>query len=256
MFNQFSETSTGGAFTFMTGIGGFLQEFLYGYSGMRFGTGSVTLAPSLTGQLRGVVLHDVAWQGRTFTVTIGPRSTTVTLDSGPPLPLSTQAGRRVVQAGHPVTVTTARPDLTQTRDRVRCGAARATSAAPGAPALAAVDGSAATDWEPTALPATLTVPVRGRHKLRRVVLVWGRQWPTQPHPNIHPPAHPVIVRRATRYTVAVSTSGRRWRRLALVEFRHGITDTVALPGDPSPVHSRPDPGSRRQGDAACSRSCG
>ncbi len=229
VFNQFSETNTGGAFTFMTGIGGFLQEFLYGYSGMRFGTGSVTLKPSLTSQLPGLVLHDVAWQGRTFTVSIGPRSTTVTLNSGPPLPLSTQAGRRVVQAGHPVTVTTARPDLSQTRDLVRCGAARASSAAPGAPALAAIDGSTATDWEPTALPATLTVPVRGHHKLRRVVLVWGRQWPKQPHPNIHPPAHPVLDRRATRYTVAVSNSGRRWRRLALVEFRHGITDTVALP---------------------------
>ena len=31
VFHQFSETRTGGAFTFMTGIGGFLQEFLYGY---------------------------------------------------------------------------------------------------------------------------------------------------------------------------------------------------------------------------------
>ena len=28
VFNQFSETKYGGAFTFMTGIGGFLQEFL------------------------------------------------------------------------------------------------------------------------------------------------------------------------------------------------------------------------------------
>ena len=37
VFHQFSETQTGGAFTFMTGIGGFLQEFLYGYSGMRWG---------------------------------------------------------------------------------------------------------------------------------------------------------------------------------------------------------------------------
>ena len=41
VFSQFSETKTGGAFTFMTGIGGFLQEFLYGYSGMRWGADSV-----------------------------------------------------------------------------------------------------------------------------------------------------------------------------------------------------------------------
>ena len=36
VFDQFSETRHGGAFTFMTGIGGFLQEFLYGYSGLRW----------------------------------------------------------------------------------------------------------------------------------------------------------------------------------------------------------------------------
>ena len=57
VFDQFSETRDGGAFTFMTGIGGFLQEFLYGYSGLRLGTGSVGLAPSLTAQLSGIVLH-------------------------------------------------------------------------------------------------------------------------------------------------------------------------------------------------------
>ena len=45
VFDQFSETETGGAFTFMTGIGGFLQEFLYGYSGMRWNTGTVALSP-------------------------------------------------------------------------------------------------------------------------------------------------------------------------------------------------------------------
>ncbi len=50
-FDQFSETKGGGAFTFMTGIGGFLQEFLYGYSGLRLNADGVQLSPSLTGQL-------------------------------------------------------------------------------------------------------------------------------------------------------------------------------------------------------------
>ena len=62
-FDQFSETKTGGAFTFMTGIGGFLQEFLYGYSGIRWGTSAVTLAPSLNAQLSGVTLHNLRWRG-------------------------------------------------------------------------------------------------------------------------------------------------------------------------------------------------
>jgi len=74
-FDQFSETKTGGAFTFMTGIGGFLQEFLYGYSGLRWGTGAVTLAPSLNAQLRGVTLRNLRWHGRTFTVAVGDHTT-------------------------------------------------------------------------------------------------------------------------------------------------------------------------------------
>ena len=45
VFDQFSETKTGGAFTFMTGIGGFLQEFLYGYSGLRWESGDVRAGP-------------------------------------------------------------------------------------------------------------------------------------------------------------------------------------------------------------------
>ena len=45
VFDQFSETRTGGAFTFMTGIGGFLQEFLYGYSGMRWRGAAASSSP-------------------------------------------------------------------------------------------------------------------------------------------------------------------------------------------------------------------
>lgn len=63
VFDQFSETKTGGAFTFMTGIGGFLQEFIYGYSGLRFTPTDVQLSPSLTAQLPGVVLHGLACTG-------------------------------------------------------------------------------------------------------------------------------------------------------------------------------------------------
>ncbi len=229
VFDQFSETSTGGAFTFMTGIGGFLQEFLYGYPGLRFGSSSVRLAPSLTGQLGGVVLHDISWHGRRFTVRIGRVKTTVTLDSGGTLPISTPLGRKLVRAGRPLSFATARPDLKRTPDLVRCGAAAASSSRPGAPALAAVDGSAATDWEPVSLPATLTAPIHGLRGLGKVVVTWGRQWPAAPKPNVKPPPGPVQNRRATRYSLLVSADGRHWRQVAAIVARAGTTDTVALP---------------------------
>jgi len=228
VFHQFSETSTGGAFTFMTGIGGFLQEFLYGYSGMRFGTDSVALAPSLTAQLQGVVLNNVVWHGRKFTVTINRRSTTVTLTGGGPLTITTPLGRRVVRRGHPLTLLTARPDLTATNDRLSCAPTHASSSAPGAPSLAAVDGSTATDWSPVSLPATLTATVRGSKPVRRAVVTWGRQWPAVLTPNVKPAPGPVIVRRATSYSLLVSTDGSHWRVLTTVTGRTGTTDTLTF----------------------------
>jgi trehalose/maltose hydrolase-like predicted phosphorylase len=218
-FDQFSETRTGGAFTFMTGIGGFLQEFLYGYSGLRWESNAVALDPSLTSQLPGVVLHQLHWRGRTFDVKVGQRQTTVTLESGAPLPVKTGGQIHKVRAGAPLTIPTRRPDLTPTTNSLRCQAAKATSAHAGAPALAAVDGSPATDWEPTSLPAKLTVPLPSSHRLDGATLRWGQTWPPAPKPNVHPPAKPVKPRRATDYVVEGSLDGRHWQRLASVKNR-------------------------------------
>ena len=227
VFDQFSETKTGGAFTFMTGIGGFLQEFLYGYSGMRWENGEVALAPSLTSQLGGVVLHDVAWRGRTFTVSIGPKTTTVTLDSGSALPIGTPSGREIVSPGQTLRLQTARPDLAHTNDLVRCQSASASSAQPGAPALAAVDGSPATDWEPTTVPATLTVPTAaGPQQVSRAVVRWGREWPPAPGPNIPPPPGPVKTLRASSYKLQVSSGGSTWQTVASVSGQQTGTRDV------------------------------
>lgn len=225
-FDQFSETKTGGAFTFMTGIGGFLQEFIYGYSGLRWGTGAVTLAPSLNAQLHGVTLHDLQWRGRTFTVSVGDRTTTVTLTAGPALPVSTPSGHRTVTAGHALRITTARPDLTPTTDAVRCGNASATSALPGAPALGAVDGSLATDWQPAALPATVTAPMRAKARtIRRGTLVWGHFWPGPTKPNVHPKPGPVKTLSATSYVLQTSLNGHSWHTAINV---HGLRRTSVV----------------------------
>ncbi|MBF6557777.1 MAG: glycoside hydrolase family 65 protein [Acidimicrobiales bacterium] len=120
VFDQFSETRGGGALPFMTGIGGFLQEFLYGYSGLRWDTNTVDLSPSTTSQLGGVVLHGLAWHGRRFTVAIGQHTTAITLDSGAILPVKTGSTTRNVRSGHPLMIATGRPDLVHTPDAIRC----------------------------------------------------------------------------------------------------------------------------------------
>jgi hypothetical protein len=230
-FDQFSETEGGGAFTFMTGIGGFLQEFLYGYSGLRWSSNAVQLAPSLTGQLAGIVLHDLTWHGRRFTVVIGQRTTSVTLNSGAALPLKINSHVRNIGIGQTLTIATRRPDLSSTNDTVRCGKAFATTSQPGAPALAAVDGSPATDWEPVTLPATLTVSLPGGlQTVSTATLQWGQIWPSAPALNQPPPPGPVITLRASSYSVGVSLNGRTWHTVETVTGRMtGTLDVLHFP---------------------------
>jgi trehalose/maltose hydrolase-like predicted phosphorylase len=228
VFDQFSETRTGGAFTFMTGIGGFLQEFLYGYSGLRWDPSDVHLDPSLTGQLSGIVLRGLSWRGRQFTLSIGTRTTTVTVTSGRNLVLATPSGRRVVNRRRALVLPTRRPDTALTTDVVRCGRAAATSSLPGEPPLAAVDGSPATGWQPGVIPATLTVPVRGTGlPVRTATLRWGQQWPPAPGPNVPPPPGPATALRATSYTLQVSRNGVSWQTVAAVTGRTGgVLDVI------------------------------
>ena len=227
-FDQFSETKNGGAFTFMTGIGGFLQEFLYGYSGLRWNSTAVQLDPSLTGQLSGIVLHDLSWHGRRFTVAIGPRSTSVTLNSGAALQLKTGDRIRRINTGRTLTLGTRRPDLAVTDDVALCGGARATSSQPGAPALAAVDGSPVTDWQSVKLPSTLTQSLRGgTQTMSSATLRWGQIWPSAPAPNLPPAPGPVVTLRASTYSLAVSDNGHTWRTVATVTGRTtGTTDVL------------------------------
>ena len=51
-YEQFTEARSGqGVFTFLTGEGGFLQEFLYGYTGLRWREDRLRLDPMLPPQL-------------------------------------------------------------------------------------------------------------------------------------------------------------------------------------------------------------
>ena len=64
--------------------------------------------------------------------------------------------------------------------------------------------------------------------MRRAVVTWGRQWPAVLTPNVKPAPGPVIVRRATTYSVLVSSNGSHWRLLTTVTGRTGTTDTLTF----------------------------
>jgi trehalose/maltose hydrolase-like predicted phosphorylase len=230
VFHQFSETRTGGAFTFMTGIGGFLQEFLYGYSGMRWDGSTVHLAPGLSGPITSVTLRDLHWHGRMFTLAIHRNHATVTVQRGAPLPVTTPTGRHTARAGRPLTIATLPASRPANGDALRCHAASASSSAPGAPPLAAVDGSSATDWQPAAVPATLNAPTgAGARTVSKVTIRWGRMWPAVVTPNVHPKPGPVYTLRARRYAIELR-AGRRWRTVARVASRsERSVDVVQVP---------------------------
>ena len=109
-FEQFHESRSGGAFTFTTGQGGYLQEFLYGFTGLRWGTDAVTVDPFLPPQLPGVDVTGVKWHGRTFDISVRRRATRLTLRSGAPLPVRAGSGGvRGVTAGATLQLPTRHP---------------------------------------------------------------------------------------------------------------------------------------------------
>jgi trehalose/maltose hydrolase-like predicted phosphorylase len=112
-FDQFHETRTGGAFTFTTGEGGYLQQFLYGFTGLRWGTDAVTVNPFLPQQLPGVNITGVKWHSSTFDISIGQQTTTLTQRSGPPLAVRDGSGTlHKVDHGAPLHLPTRHPATT------------------------------------------------------------------------------------------------------------------------------------------------
>jgi trehalose/maltose hydrolase-like predicted phosphorylase len=110
-FDQFTEVRGGqGTFTFLTGEGGFLQTFLYGWSGFRWRPDRIHLDPALPDQwaASGLTLRGLAYQGRRFDVAIGAQQTTVTLDSGDPVPVEANGTTQTLSQGAPVTIPTRR----------------------------------------------------------------------------------------------------------------------------------------------------
>jgi trehalose/maltose hydrolase-like predicted phosphorylase len=210
-YDQFAETRTGPntGFNFLTGVGGFLQVFEYGYSGLRFTPNAIKLDPSLSPELQGITLNNLQWQGRVFTVTIGLRSTHVQLISGPTLPIQTAAGLATVAPGQSITIATRRPDLQPTSDLARCQQVTASSFVPGDDPVAAVDGSTATPWEATGPQATLTVQLAKKANVGSVTVTRGSSG-------------------SFAYSVETSTDGNSWNVVATAPATSTGTDSFTF----------------------------
>jgi trehalose/maltose hydrolase-like predicted phosphorylase len=212
-FDQFSEyRGGGGAFTFTTGIGGFLQEFLYGFTGLRWNQDAVTIDPMLPPQLPGLELTKMSWHGRTFNITIGPEVTKITLTSGNAMPL--KVGDRQIQvlhhAGETLTFPTRRPDVTPTSDTARCRNVTATASNPSFPAVAAVDGSPATWWQPTTAGASLTVDLGQARTIDRIVVDSATGG-------------------TTPYSIEVSQDNKTWQLAGTVPTSSNPSSSLAVP---------------------------
>jgi trehalose/maltose hydrolase-like predicted phosphorylase len=212
-YEQFTEARSGqGVFTFLTGEGGFLQEFLYGYTGLRWRADRLQLDPMLPPQLAdGLRLTGLRWQGRLFDIAVGPSTSTLTLRSGAPAQVETPAGTRTVSVGAPLSMPTrtAGPDGD---NLARCRPVTANAADLSAPAVAAVDGSTITAWTPDtdpATPSTLTVRLAGTPTLGHATLTWLDARPLAP------------------YEVQIRAAGA-WRTVATVPATTNMVDEVTF----------------------------
>jgi hypothetical protein len=213
-YEQFTEARSGqGVFTFLTGEGGFLQEFLYGYPGLRWREDTVRLDPMLPPQLPGGLhLTGLQWQGRVFDIALDQEQTTLTLRSGPAMTVEVPDGRRSVSTAAPLVLPT-RTIAPAPDNLALCRPVTASAADPSGPAAAAVDGSAATAWFTGPDPATdsaLTVFLDGTKALTGVTATWQEARPL------------------SAYQVQVRT-GDTWRTVATVSSAAGDIDTISFP---------------------------
>ena len=212
-YDQFSEARTGGAFTFTTGAGGFLQEFIYGYTGFRWRDHNVTLDPSLPPQLTGVTLSAVHWQGRTLRIAVHRARTTVTLTAGPAMRVTSPSGKHTLKPGKSLALATRRPDQAPTTNVARCNPATAHPAT-AEPPEAAVDGTDTSTWLAEQPGTALTVDLRRTIALRDITVT---RPPVLAIASSDPTGKAVTgPTQSAGEDVAVSADGHTWTTLASV----------------------------------------
>ncbi|KAF9019821.1 glycoside hydrolase family 65 protein [Rhodocollybia butyracea] len=195
-FYQFSEQTsdnfatnggTNPAFTFLTGHGGFLQSFTHGFTGYRSRTTALYLDPSLPPQLPSYTIKGLKWAGSTFDIKLCSDETVITRRAGDSSSTATieiaaanaKSGNYTLAVGESLTVPTRQTSGTLVEGNIAQCANVITRYRPGQYALAAVDGSNATTWQPnTNTSATMTVDLGSSKTFDRLHFNWGSNPPT------------------------------------------------------------------------------
>jgi hypothetical protein len=92
-FYVWTETPTGGAVNFLTGVGGFLQTTLFGLGGLRIHDDHLALNPSLIEGMTSVVVRGVHYRGTVFALSFTEDSMTLRVDKGHALAVADAAGK-------------------------------------------------------------------------------------------------------------------------------------------------------------------
>lgn len=202
------------AFVFTTGAGGFLQSLLYGLTGQRWRTDRITFEPLLPPQMAGgVTVRGMQYAGRSVTFTLGARTSTVRVDSGPALTVQSGGTSKTLAAGQQWSVDTRRPDLASTPNLARCRPGTVAGSALGNYSSAGNDGSVATAWRTADGAGSYTVELPRPTPVGQVRIDWAGT----------PPAD---------YRVETSTDGTRWSTLGASGAGAPSSTAVIAPARP------------------------
>eukprot|EP00927_Polykrikos_kofoidii_P025717 TRINITY_DN23056_c0_g1_i2.p1 TRINITY_DN23056_c0_g1~~TRINITY_DN23056_c0_g1_i2.p1 ORF type:complete len:881 (+),score=121.14 TRINITY_DN23056_c0_g1_i2:76-2718(+) len=114
-FGVWSETPTGGAVNFITGVGGFLQAALFGLSGLRILPDRLALKPFLVKGMAQVKIRGVHYQGSVFDLSFDDVKTTLKVASGALMIMETASGKEsLVESGTSVTIDSGEATITAT----------------------------------------------------------------------------------------------------------------------------------------------
>ncbi|KAG8864784.1 alpha,alpha-trehalase ath1 [Tulasnella sp. 330] len=188
-------TSNGGtnpAYTFLTAHGGFLQSLTHGFTGYRSRTNAFYLDPILPEQLTNYTVKGMKYLTGTFDVTMTTSQTTIQLRStsdGAGIPVEIAAanakgGNYTLKAGQSLVVPTRHTNGTLVSGNLaQCKTILApevsflspnASVVPGQYALAAIDGSNATTWQPyTNASEFMVVDLQTTQTISALHFNWG-----------------------------------------------------------------------------------